>query len=176
MTKMVGKRAINFWNLFLMRAFLTLVLALGSIAFSGCESADLPARMRERFEAPQPKIREYEAEPAEVFEAARRALRRIDFTVSRAGAAQGILRAHSALRTTQAFGVARQNSIEVKIDSFQPGVTQVAVVVREQEESEGFKGATDIAVREHGLYNSFFGALDAELGKTGEEVVPPVVM
>lgn len=129
--------------------------------------------MRERFEAPQPKIREYQAEQPEVFEAARRAMKRIDFTVSRAGAAQGIIRAHSGLRTTEAFGIARQNSLEVKIDSFTPGVTQVAVVVRQQEESEAFRGATDLAVREHGLYESYFAALEAELGKAGEEVIVP---
>jgi len=156
-----------------MRALLVLVLMVGSIAFTGCESADLPPRLRERFEAPKPKIREYQAEQKEVFEAARRAMRRIDFTVSRAGAAQGIIRAHSGLRSGEGFGIARQNSLEVKIDSFTPGVTQVGVVVREQEESEGFSGATDIAVREHGLYDSFFGALEAELGKAGEEVVAP---
>jgi hypothetical protein len=158
---------------YITRALLVLALAFASIAFTGCESADLPPRLRERFEAPQPKIREYQAEQKEVFEAARRAMKRIDFTVSRAGAAQGILRAHSGLRTTEAFGIARQNSLEVKIDSYTLGVTQVAVVVRQQEESEGFRGATDIAVREHGLYESFFGALGAELGKTGEDVIVP---
>ncbi len=155
------------------RVFLGVVLAFGSFAFTGCESTDLPPRLRERFEAPQPKIREYQAEQKDVFEAARRAMKRIDFTVSRAAGAQGIIRAHSGLRTTEAFGIARQNSLEVKIDSFTPGVTQVAVVVREQEESEGFRGATDIAVREHGLYGGFFAALEAELGQAGEDVVTP---
>ncbi len=173
MTKVVGQWGIDFSKPFLMRAFLVLLLTFGSIAFTGCESADLPPRLRERFEAPQPKIREYQAEQKEVFEAARRAMKRIDFTVSRAAGAQGVIRAHSGLRSGEAFGIARQNALEVKIDSFTPGVTQVAVVVREQEESEGFRGATDIAVREHGLYGSYFAALEAELGETGEEVVAP---
>lgn len=156
-----------------MRTFFALALIVLGLGMAGCESADLPPRLRERFEAPQPKIREYQAEQKEVFEAARRAMKRIDFTISRAGAAQGIVRAHSGLRSGEAFGIARQNSLEVKIDSFTPGVTQVAVVVREQEESEGFRGATDIAVREHGLYISYFAALEAELGKTGEDVIVP---
>lgn len=172
--ELARRTAFNMHSRFVSQLFLALGVLSSVVAFTGCESADLPARMRERFEAPRPKIREYRADQPAVFEAARRAVKRIDFIASRARAAQGIIQAHSALRSTEAFGIARQNSIEVKIDSFEPGVTQVAVVVREQEESEGFQGATDIAVREHGLYESYFDALEAELGQAGEIVTPPV--
>lgn len=155
---------------FLMRPVFALVLVLGSLAFSGCESADFPARVRERFEAPQPKVRIYQAEQRAVFDAATRTMKRIGFTISRAGAAQGIIRAHSPLRSGDGFGVARQHSLEVRVQSFDPGVTQIAVVLREQEESESFAGATDIPLREHALYGSFFGGLEDELGLQGTEV------
>ena len=157
-----------------MRNILLLILAVGSLAVAGCESVDsLPTRVRERFEAPQPKTRVYQAEQRAVFDAAERAMKRIGFTVSRAGAAQGIIRAHSPLRSGNGFGVARQYSLEVRVQSFDPGVTQVAVVLREQEESESFAGATDIPLKEHALYGSYFGGLEDELGVKGTEVGAP---
>lgn len=137
---------------------------------AGCDSVgSFPGRVQERFEAPQPKQRLYTAEQKAVFEAAQRAMRRIDFVVSRAGAAAGVIKAHSPLRTTNAFGKARQYSFEVHVQTFGPGETQVSAVLREQEESESFAGATDIPLREHGLYESFFGELEKELGEAGRE-------
>ncbi|HWL16229.1 MAG TPA: hypothetical protein VNR00_11530 [Opitutus sp.] len=148
-----------------LRAFVALVVVLSSLGLSGCEN--VPTRVRERFEAPQPQLRIYQAEQRAVFDAALRASKRIGFTVSRSGAAQGVIKAHSALRPGDAFGKARQNSIDVKIETLDPGLTQVAVVLREQEESESFAGATDLPLRQHALYAGFFGGLDAELGQTG---------
>lgn len=156
-----------------MRTLLALLLCSVSLMVGGCESGELPTRLRERFEAPQPKTRVYAAEQRAVFEAAQRAVKRIDFVVSRAGAAQGTIKGHSPLRSGDGFGIARQHSIDVRVQSFEAGSTQVAVVLREQEESESFKGATDIPLREHALYNAFFGALEAELGVAGTEVFAP---
>lgn len=157
-----------------MRNVLALLFGVTILGLVGCDSVEsLPTRVRERFEAPQPKIRVYTSEQRPVFDAALRAVKTIGFVVGRSGAAQGIVKAHSPLRASDGFGKARQHAIEVKVESFEPGKTQVSVLLREQEESESFAGATDIPLREHGLYESYFAALEAGLGLKGEAVSGP---
>jgi hypothetical protein len=153
-----------------MRAFVLPLLLAVLFSGSGCDS--LPTRMRDRLD-PQPQIRVYQADEKAVFEAARAAVGRIDFIVARAGQAQGLIKAHSPLRSSDTFGKARQYAMEVRIQSFDPGTTQVAVILREQEESASFAGATDIPLREHGLYDSYFAAIEATLGQAGKEAAVP---
>jgi hypothetical protein len=141
-----------------------LLSALISFFVSGCESGSVvPSRMRERFQPAQPKTQIFQGEQPAVFEAARAALRRLDFQTTRAGAAQGLLNAHSRLQASDAFGKARQYVIEVRVRALEPGSTEVSAVLREQEESSSFAGATDLVLKEHGLYTSFFAAVEQVL-------------
>lgn len=149
-------------------------LGLSALVLAGCESGSvMPNRMRERFAAPQPKVRTFEADQPVVFEAAKSALRQLDFQVSRSGMAQGILNGYSRLQAGDGFGKARQYVMEIQLQSYEPAKTEVAVVVREQEESSSFAGATDLALKEHGLYESFYAALEQALReRSGGEYVP----
>ena len=137
----------------------------------------MPDRMRDRFSAPQPKTQTFDADQRAVFEAAQTAMRRLDFQISRSGLAQGILNAHSHLQAGDSFGKARQYTLEVRLHSYEPGKTEVSAVLREQEESTSFAGATDLPIREHGLYSSFFAALEQALkdraGQTAEPAKTP---
>lgn len=147
-----------------MRPILLLLAAVSLFAFSGCDSVGSASqRMRERFDAPQPKTRVFEADARAIFEAARLAVRRIDFQVSRAAFAQGIITGHSSLRAGDTFGKARQMSIEVRLRPDGEGKTELAVVLREQEESASFAGATDLPLREHALYDAYFAAVEQAL-------------
>jgi hypothetical protein len=146
-----------------------------ALALAGCESGNaMPERLRGRFNAPQPKIRVYEADQRAVFEAAQSAMCRLDFQISRAAQAQGIVNGHSRLQPGDSFGKARQYVMEVRLHSYEPGKTEVAAVLREQEESSSFAGATDLPIREHGLYGSFFGALEQALKERASSAVEPV--
>ena len=157
----------------MLRLLALFMLVGGALLSSGCESSDtMSTRVRERFHAPEPKVQVFEAERAEVFDAARAAMRRLDFQISRAGFAQGILSAHSRLHASDAFGKARQFAMDVRFHSYEPGKTEVAVVVREQEESASFAGATDLVLREHALYGSFFAALQAALQEEAKSSQP----
>ena len=157
-----------------LRRLLLLILASLSLALAGCESGSaMPARMRERFAAPQPKIQSFEGDQSTVFAAAKSALRLLDFQVTRAGMAQGILNAHSRLQPGDSFGKARQYTMEVRLQSYELGITEVAVVVRQQEESASFAGATDLVVKEHGLYDSFFAALSQSLPAAAPDAGAP---
>jgi len=155
---------------------LSVIVALSSLAFAGCESGSdaMPSRMRERFQPAQPKVQVFDAERPAVFEAALKAMRELDFQVSRSGMSQGMIDAHSRLHSAGTFGKARQYTMEVRLESYEPGKTEVAGVVREQEESASFAGATDLVLREHGLYGSFFDALERALKKgSASEVAEP---
>ena len=141
-----------------------MLVALMSLTFAGCESGDaMPTRMSERFQPAQPKVQVFEADRPTVFAAALDAMRQLDFQVSRSGMAQGIINAHSRLQPAGTFGKAHQYTMEVRLQSLEPGKTDVSVVLREQEESTSFAGATDLVVREHALYQSFFAALERAL-------------
>lgn len=128
---------------------------------SGCDS--MPDRVRDRFAAPQPQIRVFNADQRTVYEAAQRAVRSIGFHITRHGEAKGLINAMSEIQPANALGEARQYALEVKLQSYESGRTEVAVVFREQQESSSFAGATDLPLRDHGLYDSYFNALEAGL-------------
>lgn len=142
-----------------MRSLLVAACLTVLLGFTGCESADMPSRVRERFQAPQPQVRTYEMGQREVFDATVAALKQMDFKVVRARAAQGTVQALSRIQPGDAFGTGRQYAFEVEVHSVEPNRTQVSVVLREQEESASFAGATDIPVRTHGLYDSLFSRI-----------------
>ena len=148
----------------MVRTLAFFMLVAGALLLAGCESSgSMSTRMRDRFQAPEPKVQVFEAGREEVFEAACAAMRQLDFQISKAGVAQGILNAHSRLHASDSFGKARQFGMEVRFHSYEPGKTEVAVVLREQEESASFAGATNLVLREHALYGSFFSALEEAL-------------
>jgi hypothetical protein len=144
-----------------------LTLATFALAFllAGCDSVS--ERISARFEPVPPKARTYPAEQKVVFEAAQAAVRRIDFQLSRSASAQGIVDGISRIQPGDSFRDAKQHSIAVRIHAYEPGRTQVEVLVREQQESADFAGATNLPLREHGLYDSYFAALEQALREKG---------
>lgn len=141
--------------------FLSCGLIFALLGLAGCDS--MPEGMRQRF-APQPQIRVIQAEEPAVFEAAQHAVKEIGFRVTRSGRAQGVVNGISEIQPANALGEARQYVVEVKLQSFESGRTEVSVLFREQQESSSFAGATDIPLRQHGLYDSYFNAVQAALG------------
>ena len=144
-----------------------LTLATFALTFllTGCDTVS--NHISERFEAVPPKTRNYPVEQKIVFEAAQQAVRTIDFRLSRAAGAQGIVDGISRIQSGDSLRDARQHSIEVRLHAYEPGTTQVDVLVREQQESADFAGATNLALREHGLYDSYFAALEQALREKG---------
>lgn len=147
---------------------LTLAMLSLSFLFGGCDSVS--ERISQRFEVVPPKNRSYHADGKVVFDAAQLAVRRIDFQLSRTAAAQGIVEGISRIQGGDSFSDARQHTIEVRLRSAEAGTTQVDVLIKEQQESTDFKGATNIALRDHGLYDSFFAALEQALREKGLKV------
>ena len=137
-----------------MRAFFLLGAAL---LVGGCEA--LPERVSQRFATPTPQERVIEAPQAEVFEAVQQALTRLNYQVTRAAQAQGIVNGQSRLLPTERFGSSDQYVLEVRLRELDGEATSVSAVLYEQSEGQFQAGATSTPVREHGRYESFFEVL-----------------
>lgn len=103
-----------------------------------------------------PQARQFDADERQVFFAAQLALKQMDFVLTRTAQAQGIVEGRSHLRDTAVFGAARQFSARVRIRGIEGASTEVAILIHEQSEADFKGGATNRALREHGLYDSFF--------------------
>ena len=103
-----------------------------------------------------PQTRRFDADQKRVFFAAQLALKHMDFVLTRTAQAQGLVEGRSNLRDTAVFGAARQFSARIRIEGFEGESTEVAILIHEQSEADFKGGASNRALREHGLYDSFF--------------------
>ncbi len=103
-----------------------------------------------------PQTRRFDADQKRVFFATQLALKRMDFVLTRTAQAQGLVEGRSNLRDTAVFGASRQFSARIRIDGVEGESTEVAILIHEQSEADFKGGATNRALRDHGLYESFF--------------------
>lgn len=103
-----------------------------------------------------PQTRRFDADQKRVFFAAQLALKRMDFVLTRTAQAQGLVEGRSNLRDTAVFGAARQYSARIRINGVEGESTEVAILIHEQSEADFKGGASNRALRDHGLYDSFF--------------------
>lgn len=147
-----------------MRKALLFVASAIALLLAGCESSgDMSSRLRDRFSAPAPQKRVFEVEQRTVFFATQEALKRMDYRLTRTAAARGLVRAVSAIQPGDSLRDARQYEFDITVTDLADQRTEVAVVLHEQQESASFSGATDVPLRQHGLYDSFFEMLTAVL-------------
>lgn len=139
-------------------------LLIAGLFFSGCES--ISARMAERFDTVPPQTREYMADQKALFQAVQKALKRMDFAVTRSALAQGIVEAKSSIRDTASFGAGRQFIYEIRLHGADAQSTHVDVRLTELLEGDFKVGATGKTLRVHGLYDSFFAQVDQALRGT----------
>jgi hypothetical protein len=139
------------------RWFLLLGVAL---ALAGCDS--LPS-VSERYSPVPPQTRTIEADYRTTCYAAQLAMKKIDFVLTKFAPAQGIIDGRSGLRTEDAFREVRQFTLEVRLHEVDDKHTEVAVLLHEQIEGDFQAGATNRALRTHGLYDSYFAMIDQAL-------------
>ena len=153
--------------------FLGCALAAAALGLAGCESGEtLTEHISQRI-APQPKVQTFEGEQRAVFEAAVAAVKSIDFRVTKAGAAQGLIQGISDVQGSDTVNAARQYTIEVRVRSYEAKSTEVSVLLRIQEESAAFSGATDLPLKDHRLYDSYFEAIQQALQGSAKPGVSP---
>jgi len=141
-----------------------LILVLGlTMLVSGCGSLEPLPSVKERYSAVPPQTRVVAADHRTAYYAAQLALKKIDFVLTKSALAQGIIDGRSGLRPDEAFRQTRQFTIEIRLRDQDDQHTEVAVLLHEQIEGDFSAGATDRALRTHGLYDAYFAKLDQVL-------------
>jgi hypothetical protein len=149
----------------------TLLLAAVVLAGAGCESGPkLPAAFRERI-SPTYRPHSASADQKMAYEAARVAVRKMNFKFTSGGAAQGKLEAISVLQPGEGPRAARQISLSVKLAPGANGGTEVSALfseIREDEFSKREGMGTSTPMQDTPLYEVFFRHLDEALARPAE--------
>lgn len=150
-----------------------------SVVFAGCatngskDSAavrrPLPDAIAARFSPPEFATRKIDGERGAVLDASVAAADALGYAVNRFDGSAG--RVSASRRQVSGFDGARQSTLEVNVSSFAPGVSQVAIVLREAVESAGWSEssgalAASALVRDRVAYDVFFERLEAALRET----------
>ncbi|ATC62492.1 hypothetical protein CMV30_00040 [Nibricoccus aquaticus] len=154
-----------------MKKISALLLAAIVLAVTGCESGSrFQTAFRERISPTfRPHVVKAEQKPA--YEAARVAMKKMNFTFTSGGAAQGKMEAISALQTGEGPRAARQVSLSVKLAPAANGGTEVSAMFFEILENEFSKrdgSGTSTPMPDSPLYEVFFRHLDAALAQPAE--------
>lgn len=140
------------------------VLATGLLAFAGCagfrETVNMPAPVREKF-SPTYHTHVVKADPRAAYDAAKAALKPMDFRFERGGPAQGKLSAIGNIGVSNDRR-ARQLSLDVKITPIADGA-EIAALFSETTEDDFNKHpgmGTTMPIREDGIYEVYFQHVD----------------
>lgn len=153
-----------------MKLFRLFALLSLTLAFTGCES--ISERMADRFDTVAPQTKAFPADQETTYFAAQKALKRMDFVLTRSAQAQGIVNARSSVRDTAVFGAGRQFTFEIKVHGVDPASTNVEVKLTELLEGDFKAGATGKTLRVHGLYDSFYDQLQQALRESAAGAKP----
>jgi len=134
---------------FLVLAFLT-----------GCES--LP----DRFAAVPPQVLTVNGTVEQVYQAAQKTFKRLDFKVTHA--AMGRVEAASAIKSSVTFGDARQIVARVRLRQGEPGKIDVELGITEEVTSGSMGGTRQQALREHSFFPTYFALLQQVLKEMTE--------
>jgi hypothetical protein len=142
------------------------VIAVAAVCFClwGCESTrhDFATGVREKFSGPTYITRVFTGETQPIFEAARVSAEQLGFRITRAGVAQGVIEGVSGIDTDDRLRGSRQRTIKVRLTPVTGGGTEVAVLFTEVVEDDFNRGAgqgTETTLRNHPLYEVFFGGV-----------------
>lgn len=141
--------------------------AFGLLGFVGCSSSDsvsFPAPLREKF-SPTYHTHVVSVDQRKAFDAAKAALKGMDFRLVSGGPAQGKLSAVNGLSTSSDLRSSRQLSLEVKLTKVAEG-TEIAALFSEVVEDDFSKRpglGTSSPLRDTGIYDVYFQQIEAAL-------------
>lgn len=140
-------------------------LLLGGCAGDGAGAGGariaLPGALGARWTPPENATRTVDGERVVVLDACVATASALGFGVTRFDGASGVIIA--ARRQSTDFDGARQDTLEIKVSSFAPGLAQVTLVLRETVEG-GAGGVSVGMVRDPARYDVFFERLAGVLG------------
>lgn len=147
------------------------LVAVSFLVFlAGCES--ISQEWRERVDATPVKTREFPGEYRAVYVAAQEAMRRIEFVVSRASIDDGVVAGYSRIQPGDPTRSARQWQLRATLEEQANGMIGIGLLMTELTEG-GIGGAQERRAREHGLYDSYFDAVQQVLNENLAAARPP---
>jgi len=138
-----------------------LFLLLACVLVAGCET------MPDRFAAVPPQIITVNGGVDEVYVAAQKTFKRLDFVLTRS--VMGRVEAASSIKTSVTFGDSKQVVARVRITQAGPGKSQVELSVTEEVSSKSLGGTRQQALREHSLFQIYFATLQQVLQERAVE-------
>lgn len=132
---------------------------LTALLFAGCES--LPDQINNRFDKVPPQVRDFDGTPEQVYVAAQRAFKQLDFNVIHSS--MGRVEAASAIHASTAFADSRQLVARIAIHEVGPGKCEVDMALTEDVSSQSMGGTHSSPLREHGFYATYFAELQEVL-------------
>lgn len=152
----------------------TILLLAVACLLTSCESTSLRDRLRERFSAAEPQVDTFAGEARDVYFAAQVAFKRLDYNLVRSDLGGLTIEAASRINRSVVFRDSRQLIAFVEIASVGPAQSEVSLRLREQLEGDNLGGPSEIALKEHGFYQTYFAVLkqvleeQAAAGATGK--------
>lgn len=123
--------------------------------------------MPERFAAVPPQVVTVDGEMDQVYSAAQKAFKRLDFVLTRS--VMGRVEAASAINTSVTFADSRQIVARVRITQAEPGKSEVELSVTEEVTSQSMGGTRQQALREHSFFQTYFAMLQQVLQERAAE-------
>ena len=143
-------------------AFIALCIFL---CVAGCEAVS--SRVAQGFSPVPPHTRTFAAGTKAVYEAGLLAVKTVGLQLGHSSFAHGRIEGYAPIRTGDSIGDASQTTIDVRLTETGPGETRVDLLVWEQAEGKFPGGVSQQAFREHGLYETYFAALQQILVGNG---------
>lgn len=148
-----------------MKSLFAVAALCSALFFTGCESTQMPSSWREKINGPTYRNEVFSADRALVFAAAKAAVLDMGFTVSKAGAAQGIIEGYHKVVAGDSLQSATQRLVSVRV-SDDPGGTQVEVLFSQVVQDDFSKGpllGTTTPMRDTPLYEVFYRGIRESL-------------
>jgi hypothetical protein len=141
----------------------SLFLLLSFASLAGC--ATFPERMRDRFSTVPPQTEVFDADARVAYFAAQQAFKRLDFNLTRSSHAGYEVEAASRINRSAVFRDSRQLIARVEVVSLGPERCEVSVWLKEQMEADQLGGPSELALREHGFFSTYFAVLQQVLAE-----------
>lgn len=145
--------------------FLSPLFVLLFLAACESTSPSFGERVRDRFAAIAPKVYGFDVDARTVYFAAQQAFKRLDYTLTRTNLSGYRIEAASRINTSVAFRDSRQLIASVTIAEVGPNQAELSMRLVEQLEGQGLGGASELALKEHGFYETYLSVLQQVLAE-----------
>lgn len=153
----------------LLRLLTASLFAVVAFGLGGCSS-----NLSERF-SPSPFVHDFEASFAEVFPAAQRAVKAMNYQISRTSSADGLIRGHTGIRNDGTYRSATQRSLKLIVHEVATGGAHVELWLSASQEDQSKSGAVyagETPIRDQIAYDAVFYEIERQVAAAKAAAAP----